>query len=59
MKSHLFFIGIFLLGPSCKDSLTKYLLVEVDEPRIGNKAGSIFNYRFTHHQIKPSKLIQN
>jgi len=37
MKSHLFFIGIFLLGPSCKDSLTKYLLVDVDEPRIGNK----------------------
>ena len=45
MKSRLFFIGIFLLGPSCKDSLTKYLLVEVDEPRVGNKAGSIFDYR--------------
>jgi len=38
MKSRLLFMGILLLGPICKDSLAKYLLVEVDESRVGNKA---------------------
>ena len=51
MKSRLLFMGILLLGPICKHSLAKYLLVEVDESRVGNKAGSIFNYYYHEEYI--------
>ena len=46
MKSHLLFMGILLLGPMCKDSVAKYMLVEVDAVRVGNKPGSISSYYY-------------
>ena len=51
MKSRLLFMGILLLGPMCKDSVAKYMLVEVDEVRVGNKPGSIFSYYYLEEYI--------
>ena len=44
-------IGIVIYGPICKDSVAKYLLVEVDVVRVGNKAGNIFNYYYLEEYI--------
>ena len=40
MKIPLYWIGILIVGMICKHSMTKYLLVEVDESRGSNVLAS-------------------
>ena len=51
MKSRLLFMGILFLGQLFKYSGAKYLLVDLDEVRVDNKAGSIFNYYYLEEFI--------
>ena len=46
MKGHSFFIVTIMVGLIGKDSMTKYLLVEVDGPRGTNAPGTTYEFYY-------------